>query len=114
MGNPYVYYEGRKQYYVQRLVSCDKYGLYCSGKRYSPTFLFLTAEDYMPAISLGEGAELLAAAKITDDHGQSFWYLLEAARNDDGTLRSVPAPMLKTACPNWQPGGYVSLRWPGA
>ena len=76
--------------------------------------MFLTAEDYMPAISLGEGAELLAAAKITDDHGQSFWYLLEAARNDDGTLRSVPAPMLKTACPNWQPGGYVSLRWPGA
>lgn len=75
--------------------------------------MYLTAEDYMPAIPLEEGAELLAAAKITDDHGQSFWYLLEAARNDDGTLRSVPAPMLKDACPNWQPGGYVSPRWPG-
>ena len=45
--------------------------------------MYLTAEDYMPAIPLEEGAELLAAAKITDDHGQSFWYLLEAARNDD-------------------------------
>ena len=75
--------------------------------------MYLTAEDYMPAIPLEEGAELLAAAKITDDHGQSFWYLLEAARNDDGTLRSVPAPMLKDACPNWQPGGYVSPQWPG-
>ena len=45
MGNPYVYYEGRKQYYVQRLVSCDKYGLYCSGKRYAPSLLFVSAED---------------------------------------------------------------------
>lgn len=75
--------------------------------------MYLTAEDYMPSIPLGKGEELLAAAKITDDHGQSFWYLLEASRNEDGTLRSVPAPMLKSACPNWQPGGYVSPRWPG-
>ena len=75
--------------------------------------MYLTAEDYMPAISLEEGAEVLAAAKITDDHGQSFWYLLEACRNEDGTLRSVPASTLKSACPNWQPGGYVSPRWPG-
>lgn len=75
--------------------------------------MYLTAEDYMPAIPLAEGAELLAAARITDDHGQSFWYLLEAARNQDGTLRSVPAPMLKSACPNWQPGGYASVQWPG-
>ena len=75
--------------------------------------MYLTAEDYMPAIPLGDGEEILAAAKITDDHGQSFWYLLEATRNEDGTLRSVPAPMLKDACPNWQPGGYVSPRWPG-
>lgn len=50
--------EGRKQYYVQRLVSCDKYGLYCSGKRYAPTLLFLTAEDaqdYLDAIAADRG-----------------------------------------------------------
>lgn len=75
--------------------------------------MYLTAEDYMPAIPLGDGEEILAAAKITDDHGQSFWYLLEASRNEYGTLRSVPASMLKSLCPNWQPGGYVSPRWPG-
>lgn len=75
--------------------------------------MYLTAEDYTPSFPLGKGEELLAATKITDDHGQSFWYLLEATRNEDGTLRSVPAPMLKDACPNWQPGGYVSPRWPG-
>ena len=75
--------------------------------------MYLTAQDYMPSFPLEEGGELLAAAKITDDHGQSFWYLLEATRNKDGTLRSVPAPMLKDACPNWQPGGYVRPRWPG-
>ena len=75
--------------------------------------MYLTAEEYMPAIPLEEGEELLAAAKITDDHGQSFWYLLEASRNEYGTLRSVPASTLKSACPNWQPGGYVSPRWPG-
>ena len=75
--------------------------------------MYLTAEEYMPAIPLEEGEEILAAAKITDDHSQSFWYLLEASRNEDGTLRSVPAPMLKSACPNWQPGGYVNPRWPG-
>lgn len=75
--------------------------------------MYLTAEDYMPAIPLEEGAELLAAAKITDDHGQSFWYLLEASRNDGGGLRMVTASSLKSACPNWQPGGYVSPRWPG-
>ena len=75
--------------------------------------MYLTAEDYMPAIPLGDGEEILAAAKITDDHGQSFWYLLEASRNEYGTLRSVPASTLKSLCPNWQPGGYVSPRWPG-
>ena len=75
--------------------------------------MFLTAEDYMPAIHLEEGEEILAAAKITDDHGQSFWYLLEASRNEYGSLRSVPDFMLKEACPNWQPGGYVSPQWPG-
>lgn len=72
--------------------------------------MYLTAEDYMPAIPLAKGTEILAAAKITDDHGQSFWYLLSAARNDDGDLRTTEATALKSACPNWQPGGYVSLR----
>lgn len=72
--------------------------------------MYLTAEDYMPVIPLAKGTEILAAAKITDDHGQSFWYLLSAARNDDGDLRTTEATALKSACPNWQPGGYVSLR----
>lgn len=72
--------------------------------------MYLTAKDYMPAVPLAKGAEILAAAKITDDHGQSFWYLLSAARNDDGKLRTTEATALKSACPNWQPGGYVSLR----
>lgn len=71
---------------------------------------YLTAEDYMPAIPLAKGDEILAAAKITDDHGQSFWYLLGAARNDDGDLRTTDALALKSACPNWQPGGHISLR----
>ena len=71
---------------------------------------YLTAEDYMPAIPLANGDEILAAAKITDDHGQSFWYLLGAARNDDGDLRTTDALALKSACPNWQPGGHISLR----
>lgn len=71
---------------------------------------YLTAKDYMPAIPLAKGEELLAAAKITDDHGQSFWYLLGAARNDDGDLRATDALTLKSACPNWQPGGHVRLR----
>lgn len=71
---------------------------------------YLTAEAYMPAIPLAKGEELLAAAKITDDHGQSFWYLLGAARNDDGALRTTDALALKSACPSWQPGGHVSLR----
>lgn len=72
--------------------------------------MYLTAEDYMPVIPLAKGTEILAAAKITDDHGQSFWYLLSAARNDDGDLRTTEATALQSACPNWQPGGYVSLR----
>ena len=71
---------------------------------------YLTAKDYMPALPLAKGEELLAAAKITDDHGQSFWYLLGAARNDDGDLRATDALTLKSACPNWQPGGHVHLR----
>ena len=71
---------------------------------------YLTAENYMPVLPLAKGEELLAAAKITDDHGQSFWYLLSAVRNDDGALRTTDALALKSACPNWQPGGHVGLR----
>ena len=79
-------------------------------RRHGYVQAYLTAKDYMPAIPLGKGDEILAAAKITDDHGQSFWYLLGAARNDDGDLRTTDALALKSACPNWQPGGHVSLR----
>lgn len=79
-------------------------------RRHGYVQAYLTAEAYMPAIPLGKGDEILAAAKITDDHGQSFWYLLGAARNDDGDLRTTDALALKSACPNWQPGGHVSLR----
>lgn len=78
-------------------------------RRHGYVQAYLTAKDYMPAIPLGKGDEILAAAKITDDHGQSFWYLLGAARNDDGDLRTTDALALKSACPNWQPGGHVSL-----
>lgn len=79
-------------------------------RRHGYVQAYLTAKDYMPAIPLGKGEEILAAAKITDDHGQSFWYLLGGARNDDGDLRTTDALALKSACPNWQPGGHVSLR----
>ena len=79
-------------------------------RRHGYVQAYLTAKDYMPAIPLGKGDESLAAAKITDDHGQSFWYLLGGARNDDGDLRTTDALALKSACPNWQPGGHVSLR----
>lgn len=79
-------------------------------RRHGYVQAYLTAKDYMPAIPLGKGDEILAAAKITDDHGQSFWYLLGGARNDDGDLRTTDALALKSACPNWQPGGHVSLR----
>ena len=79
-------------------------------RRHGYVQAYLTAKDYMPAIPLGKGDEILAAAKITDDHGQSFWYLLGAARNDDGDLRTTDALALKSSCPNWQPGGHVSLR----
>ena len=79
-------------------------------RRHGYVQAYLTAKDYMPAIPLGKGDEILAAAKITDDHGQSFWYLLGAARNDDGDLRTTDALALKSACHNWQPGGHVSLR----
>ena len=78
-------------------------------RRHGYVQAYLTAKDYMPAIPLAKGDEILAAAKITDDHGQSFWYLLGAARNDDGDLRTTDALALKSACPNWQPGGHVSL-----
>lgn len=79
-------------------------------RRHGYVQAYLTAKDYMPAIPLGKGDEILAAAKITDDHGQSFWYLLGGARNDDGDLRTTDALALKSACPNWQPGGHVGLR----
>lgn len=79
-------------------------------RRHGYVQAYLTAKDYMPAIPLGKGDEILAAAKITDDHGQSFWYLLGGARNDDGDLRTTDALALKSSCPNWQPGGHVSLR----
>ncbi|MGI5986771.1 MAG: helix-turn-helix domain-containing protein [Dysosmobacter sp.] len=79
-------------------------------RRHGYVQAYLTAKDYMPAIPLGKGDEILAAAKITDDHGQSFWYLLGGARNDDGDLRTTDALALKSACPNWQPGGHVNLR----
>ena len=69
-------------------------------RRHGYVQAYLTAKDYMPAIPLGKGDEILAAAKITDDHGQSFWYLLGGARNDDGDLRTTDALALKSACPN--------------
>ena len=78
-------------------------------RRHGYVQAYLTAKDYMPALPLAKGEEILAAAKITDDHGQSFWYLLGAARNDDGDLRTTSAAALRSACPNWQPGGHVSL-----
>lgn len=45
MSNPYIYYSGNAQYYVQRLLTCDKYGLYRNVKRYDKRLIFVSAEE---------------------------------------------------------------------
>ena len=45
VNNPYAYYNGSAQYYVQRLLTCDKYGIFRSGKRYDKRLIFVSAEE---------------------------------------------------------------------
>lgn len=45
MSNTYTYYNGSAQYYVQRLLICDTYGIFRSGKRYDKRLIFVSAEE---------------------------------------------------------------------
>ena len=73
--------------------------------------IYLTTERYMPRIPLADGDEILAAARITDDHGQSFWYLLGSWQNSGGQLISEHPDMLNDWGYPWQPGQSLPLWW---
>lgn len=71
--------------------------------------MYITTESYTPHLSLEVGDEILAAARITDDHGQSFWYLLGNWQNADGKLFSDHPDSLNDWENPWQPGQSLPL-----
>ena len=73
--------------------------------------MYVTDKAYMPRIETEEGDELLAAVKLTDDQGQSFWLFLAAVKNDQGALSVASQEDLNERFPNWQPGKQVDPWW---
>ncbi len=73
--------------------------------------MYVTDKTYMPRVETEDGDELLAAVKLTDDQGQSFWLFLAAAKNDQGALIHAPQQDLNERFPNWQPGEQVDPCW---
>lgn len=51
---------------------------------------------------------IVAAARITDDHGQSFWQVLNVCMNINGKLYS---DQFSSADLDWQPGQAVDSMW---
>ena len=60
-------------------------------------------------LRLESGQTLLGAVRITDDHGQTFWYLLDGWGNDYGTLRRINSDALNGQWSSWQPGDTLVL-----
>ena len=60
-------------------------------------------------LRLENGQTLLSAVRITDDHGQTFWYLLDGWGNDYGTLRRINSDALNGQWSSWQPGDTLVL-----
>ena len=58
--------------------------------------------DYMAACTLEKGDTLVAAVRITDDHGQTTWTVLEACRFSDTAFADTPEWI--SVSPDWVPG----------
>ena len=59
-------------------------------------------------VRIEPGDSLVAAVRIADDHGQSFWYLLGSWLNKGGMYREHP-DSLNGQYDSWQPGEELQL-----
>ena len=74
--------------------------------------MFVPAGPEEP-VQLGLGQALIAAVRITDDHGQTFWYLLDGWINENGrlTVERSPDSLTGSTDPSgWKPGSAI-LSW---
>lgn len=62
-------------------------------------------QDFEAACTLEKGDTLVAAVRITDDHGQTTWTVLEACCFSDGFSPDMPQPI--DVSPDWVPGQAV-------
>ena len=62
-------------------------------------------QDFETACTLEKGDTLVAAVRITDDHGQTTWTVLEACCFSDGFSPDMPQPI--DVSPDWVPGQAV-------
>lgn len=63
-------------------------------------------------VRLERGQALIAAVHITDDHGQTFWYLLDGWINENGrlTVERSPGSLTGSTDPSgWKPGSPILL-----
>lgn len=61
--------------------------------------------DYMAACTLEKGDTLVAAVRVTDDHGQTTWTVLGACRFPDTAFADMPEWI--SVSPDWVPGQPV-------
>lgn len=62
---------------------------------------------YRPQVRPENGDTIIAAARITDDHGQSAWTVLNVCKNNDGKLYADP--FSNAGSGEWQPGDAVAF-----